>query len=484
MLNDVMLATPENLTPTNFNRKLISGLSVTLVGSVINSILSTVTWITAALIATPEMVGKCALFVTGIEISSRILSIGLDSAVSLYGAKEEFDIRKQAATDLIFLCWVALCSTLILIVGRVLPDQQIALTTKLMEGGKLFLATAAVNAAALIRLNLCLAQRKFRKAAIISITKNLLFATSFLVLLKYQLTAQSIFYATIIGSLTVLAAHRPPSPITLFKHVDLPALKSIISVSLPLGVYSLFSTASESASKMFLGVQGAVVQAGNLQVSQQLFSLGTGGFSALSRVWSPMHIYQGSRNKSDSAMLTTKFVKLLPSLSAFGCCILKLALMLDFEHRLITGNSRTILDGFSIMCLGFIFLAIHTVMYPTIFSEEKSRRLAATQAISAAIGLCVTAYLTMTFQIQGAFYAVTLSQIIFSWGYIYFYRDSFAMTPMVKQSIRNWSVLVLVLLAFKSLSLNVLELIAWITISIFSYRQLDFKIIRGAIMRS
>ena len=361
------------------------------------------TWIVLPWKLPAIAVGQFALVSFVIDFMTRIILMGMDSAIlRFYVEKDRRAEFLRAACTWVGAGFVVAAFALWATRGLV-PELIKGLAPIYGHVVWLALATAAATALATVVFTHFVACGEAPRYGKLTILRSGLLAVGYLLAAWLGLGVSGLVGSQLVASLVIAATFfRPGSFRRPASGLDKRAMGEMAAYGMPMTVYAIFSLTSDYTGRLFLDRQVTLANLGVFQFYYQIANQVNGIWSSLNRAWTP-HVFQILHADRPSALnQIVRACALSSAIYASGLAIGVLAGMAGVWKALIPPAYYLQINLFYILLLGPLFCCIYTAVYPVFYFKKNTVRVSAIQTLACVVTILMTIYATMTWRVNGA----------------------------------------------------------------------------------
>lgn len=352
---------------------------------------------------TAEEVGQFALLAFLLELFSRVASLGMDSALLRFYVEVGARPRIFASALACLGAGAGLSLLAVAASWTVVPAVFASLEPVYHRLALLLWAAAVANAVANTILVHHIASNEAGLFGRLNAVRSVMVAGCYVAAATAGLGLAGLLAGQLVAAAVVVAAFYRAQPFAgQTIQPSRPLMRQLVTYSLPMLFYAVFSVVGEYAGRLTLENQVAIATMGVFQFFNQIAMQVNGAWTSINRAWTP-HIFQ----KMD-ANPTAAFGE-ITRLSLWGttvCAAGVVAVMLleraGLWRHLVPGGYLAQVDLFYVLLLGPLFCCIYTAIYPAFYYAKNTVKISLIQCLVAVVTILLTMALTIKFEAAGA----------------------------------------------------------------------------------
>ena len=352
---------------------------------------------------TVEEVGQFALLSFVIDLLSRLVAMGMDSALPRFYV----DANRRARVFASAGCWLGVGSLLataaIWFTWNIVPAVFNGLEPVYHHVAFLVLGVAIAVTLANTILVHYIASHKAGRFGQLNALRSLILAGGYMLGASAGLGLIGLLFSQLIASLAVLVIFwlsrpfddRPVCP-------EKSTMRELLIYSFPMLFYGLFSLVSEYSGRLALESQVSLGAMGIFQFYNQIANQINGVWTSINRAWTP-YVFQRMEADLPAAFARITRFSLWGTLAcAAGIMLMMLLNFVGLGSLLVPPAYLARIDLFYLLLLGPLFCSIYTAIYPVFYFDKNTLKISLVQSLICLLTICLTFAFTVRFKSEGA----------------------------------------------------------------------------------
>ena len=422
-------------------------------------------WLVLPWVLSTSEIGQFALVSFGIDLMTRLILLGMDSAVIRFLVEPErrAEILRAVHT------WLGIG---VVVVGigtwatrHAVPHLLSALSPIYADVVWLMLAAAAATALATIVFSYHVATGAATQYVKLTVLRSVLTGGGYVAAAFLGLGVSGLVAAQFLAALTVVASFYAFAGVRgWWKLSDGATLREVAAYGLPMTAYSAMGLLSDYLGRLLIGWKVSIDALGVFQVYYQIAVQVNGIWASLNRAWTPYVFQLLSKSRAQAFEQIKRGLVFGTAVYAGGLVLCMAAGLAGLWGLVLAPSMAGRIELMYVLLLGPLFTAIYTAIYPAFYYHKNTVRVSVVQSVVAIGTMLVTVYLTIQFASLGAALAWVIGSFITPIAYfVGFPRLRAELKPMAA-ALAIWglggTLIVVALLEFRSTLLAAMVLAA------------------------
>lgn len=433
---DVPVRTWQSIKPG-----LLQKGGIYVLSSGVSQALVLLTWIMLPWWLSAEAIGQFALISFGVDLVSRLILMGTDSAIL------RFYVEKERRQDILrasyrWLMIGSLVATGVLWMTRDLVPAIIqGLSATYSDLMWLMLAAAVATALATTVFSHYVAIGDAAQYGKLTVLRSALFGTGSLAAALLGLGVAGLIGAQIVAALIVAACfYRAGWAAAVHGRAAGGTMREVAGYGVPMTVYAAFSLLSDYSGRLLLDRQVTLSELGVFQFYYLIASQVNGVWTSLNRAWTPYMFQLLGSNRSRALRQMLDSIAVLTSLYAVGVVATMLVGAAGFWELILPAAFAGRADLLYVLLLGPLYCCIYTAIYPAYYYQKDTKRISAVQSLISVTAMLMTVVLTVKLKADGAALGWVLSIFIAPITYLICFPGLFRELKPVTAIVAIWGV--------------------------------------------
>lgn len=349
-----------------------------------------------------EEVGQFALISFVIDLATRLILMGMDSAILRFYVEKERRREWLRAACMWLGIGCVIASGVFWLTRDLVPEFIKGLASIYADLLWLALGAAAATAFATIVFSHYVAGGEAPQYGKLTILRSGLLGGGYVAAAWLGLGVAGLVGAQLVTSLVIAAAFFGAKAKHAPQKLSPQAMREMAGYGMPMVVYAVFSLLSDYTGRLFLDRQVTIGDLGVFQFYYQIANQVNGIWASLNRAWTP-HVFQLLNTSRVSAFGEIfRATTISTSVYALGLAGFMLAGVSGLWGIVVPPAFHARIDLFYLLLLGPLYCCVYTAIYPVFYFNKNTVRISIVQSVVSAITIVMTIGFTTRWKADGA----------------------------------------------------------------------------------
>jgi O-antigen/teichoic acid export membrane protein len=371
-----------------------------------------------------EEIGKFAILTFICDIISRLISVGMESAIVRFciDDKNGKNVFSSVTVSLI----IGMISALLILFSTInlVSDYLVVIKSIYRSVVGLVFLVAAVSAVANCMVAFYVGQRRVSDYGKTTLLRNVVLVIGYTITARFNFQIEGLLISQAIASVSVVLIFCFSNPLRINEfQVEEKLFKKMLNYGLPMLGYSIASTVCEYSSRIALGTMVGTSSTGIYLYYFQIYLQISAIWGSVNRAWNPYMFNQITHSISGSRDKINQFCLVAGISSASAMVALIIGADINAYKWFIPAKYLNQIALLYIMMTAFLLSGFYTAVYPCYYYPSSTLKVSLVQLFLNVVGAIVSYFITQKFGVEGASVSIPICCIISLFGHWLFHPE-------------------------------------------------------------